>query len=159
MSAEKYAPFIDATKNTFKALFGIELKESGAYIRDGSEDEDWQISASLGLAGEDSGMVVLSMTRQLALYLIQRAIPEAGVSDNEEDIIDTFSEVVNTIAGNAKGQLKSQYKIELAIPVFHAGDALEINWPKKARAITAPFHSEGGVLYVSFALEKTLQGV
>jgi chemotaxis protein CheX len=137
---EKYIqPFVDVTKNVFREFTGVEPEAGRPYFSAAETINEWDISAVIGLTGEASGAVVISMKTALAKKLTDII---TGKSHNsiDDEVVDAIGEIVNIIAGNAKRGLEETFRLVISLPTIVQGPAHQIKWPsEKARIICIPF--------------------
>jgi chemotaxis protein CheX len=137
---EKYIqPFVDVTKNVFKEFIGAELEVGRPYFSRADAVDEWDISAIIGLTGEASGAVVISMKTGLAEKLTDTLTGKSHDSIDDE-VVDAIGEIVNIIAGNAKKGLEEAFRLVISLPTIVQGPGHQIKWPnEKARIICIPF--------------------
>jgi chemotaxis protein CheX len=137
---EKYIqPFVDVTKNVFKEFIGAELEVGRPYFSRTETVNDWDISAIIGLAGEASGAVVISMKTGLAEKLTDTLTGQSHDSIDDE-VVDAIGEIVNIIAGNAKKGLEEAFRLVISLPTIERGPGHQNTWPtEKTRIICIPF--------------------
>ena len=108
------------------------------------------MSGIIGLAGETTGAVVLSFSRQTAINIISIfSRKEYKALSNE--VLDGVGELVNIIAGNAKKDLLD-FRIVISLPGVIVGNRYQIKWPDRIPVITIPFFSELGDFSVNVSL-------
>ena len=150
MKAKYINPFLEASINLFRDYLGIKVtNQSPRLLKDTSDLQE--VSGIIGLAGDTSGAVVLSFSRDTAISIVGRF---AGRSFNAltNDVLDGVGELVNIIAGNAKKDL-SEFRIAISIPGVVVGDKYRIRWPDGIPVINIPFESELGGFSVNVSLK------
>jgi chemotaxis protein CheX len=132
-------PFIDVCKNVFKEFVGTDLIVERPYFSEKSAENEWDVSAVIGLTGEARGAVVISMKQELAVKLTDTL---TGASHNamDDEVVDAIGEIVNIIAGNAKQGLEEAFRLVISLPTIVQGKEHLVRWPNsQARIICIPF--------------------
>ena len=121
------------------------------YVREDAQGLS-EVSALIGLAGETTGSVVLSFSRQTAINIVSRFAKQKFQALGSE-ILDGVGELVNIIAGNAKQDL-ADYRIEISLPGVITGSSYKIHWPEGVPVVTIPFESDLGEFTVNVSLKE-----
>ncbi|MDR0402834.1 MAG: chemotaxis protein CheX [Treponema sp.] len=157
---ERYIqPFVDVTKNVFKEFIGADLEVGRPYFSQAEVVNEWDISAVIGLTGEASGAVVVSMKAGLAEKLTDTLTGKTHDSIDDE-VTDAVGEIVNIIAGNAKKGLEEAFRLIISLPTIVQGTGHQIKWPsEKARIICIPFTIYNSEIFtLSVAIESIRSG-
>jgi chemotaxis protein CheX len=149
VKAEYINPFIKASVNLFTQYLGVEVTPGTPYVRSDPEDLE-EVSGIIGLAGETTGAVVLSFSRETAVELVSRMAKKKYQALTNE-VIDGVGELVNVIAGNAKQGL-TDFRIDMSLPGIVTGKAYSIHWPEGIPVVAIPFESELGHFSVNVSL-------
>jgi len=150
-------PFIDATVRVFEEFFNLTPTLKTPYLLDKQEAYHWDLSAVIGIGGDNRGVVVISFTEELAETLTTQLADMHG-KPCMDDILDTIGEVVNIIAGNAKKGLE-EYRLVISLPSIIRGNDHEISWPGKHTAIVGiPFQLPHGDFLLAVGLEDIIKG-
>jgi chemotaxis protein CheX len=153
METRYIQPFIDATLTVFNNLFEISPVVQTPYLLLDKEEFKWDLSALIGIAGEVRGVVALSF-REFFSTMITSKIMEKEVKEINEDVIDTFSEIVNIVARNAKKGLE-EFRLVVSLPSIVKGHDHQIGWPGKSiPIICVPFQSAYGRFNLAVCLEN-----
>ncbi len=153
VNVEFINPFIDATRNVFSTMCGIDTKRKKLFLK---EDHKMvgEVSGVMGLTGSATGSVVISMPGKLACMLVGRMLGEQPAEELNNDVCDGVGEIINMIAGQAKAMLvKTRYHFKISIPSVVKGLGHEISHKKGTPNIVVLFESEGGQ---EFALQVCL---
>lgn len=149
MQVKYINPFIKSSVNLFKGYLGLNIAADKPFLRTDPQDLE-EVSGIIGLAGETTGAVVLSFSRGTAINIISLfARHKYNALTNE--VIDGVGELVNIIAGNAKGELE-QYRIEISLPGVITGKSYSIHWPEGTPVVAIPFRSNVGNFSVNVSL-------
>jgi len=138
------AAFGAAVKRTFKEMFGIEARESGAAALSPSDDHGWELTGLVGLAGQAHGVVAL----RLSSDLVVRLLSSTGVAVSSEDERRQLEgglvgEMINVISGQATSSLRG-IDVEIAPPVVVRGPNHKIGWPAIAPVVALGFDLPDG---------------
>jgi chemotaxis protein CheX len=132
-------PFIEVCEIVFKDFVGAEVKAKQVFFIAKEEFQNWDISGIIGLSGEASGAVAISMKEETAFEITKllTLVKPTSVDDNVTDVI---GEIINIIAGNVKKSFEDQFRIKISLPSIIKGKAHTIVWPvDKTRIICIPF--------------------
>lgn len=154
---ELIAPFVDATKETFKTLAAMDLRRRAIYIKDGFEMYG-EVSGVIGLSGTTTGTCSLSLQASLAEDMVRAMLM---MPENEElpesDIRDGIGELINMIAGAAKTKLSTtRYKFNITLPTIISGGKHEIFHRNSTHCVVVVFENAQGK---SLALEVCVAGL
>jgi chemotaxis protein CheX len=145
-------PFIEAATEVFRTASGMEIVRKDLFLKKNYRMFG-DVSGVMGLNGEASGTVVISMSAQLACKLVGRMLGEEPESTVSATVRDGVGEVINMIAGRAKAVLAgSQYHFHISLPAVIAGTGHEIAHKSGAPCIVVVF----GVEDDEFAIQVSL---
>ncbi len=145
-------PFIEATMEVFRTASGMEIIRKDLFLKKNYRMFG-DVSGVMGLNGEASGTVVISMSSKLACDLVGRMLGEEPEPTVSETVRDGVGEVVNMIAGRAKAVLAgSEYHFQISLPAVIAGNGHEIAHKGGAPCIVVVF----GVENEEFAIQVSL---
>ena len=153
MKAKFINPFLNASMNLFKDYMGITVSAGKPFVRKDPQNLA-EVSALIGLAGETTGAVVLSFSRESAL----KAVSEFAGKEYRmlgAEVLDGVGEMVNIIAGNAKKDL-TDFRIEISLPGVITGGSYKIHWPEGVPVVTIPFTSDLGEFTVNVSLRDAV---
>ena len=152
MDAKFINPFINASLNLFREYMKIQVTPGKPFIL--ADPRDLQgVSAIIGLAGDTTGAVVLSFSRETAIEMVSRLEGRQYIALGVE-ILDGVGEMVNIIAGNAKKDLLD-YRISISLPGIITGNDYRINWPQGVPVISIPFESEAGPFAINVSIRES----
>ena len=133
-------PFIKVCENVFHMVCKTEVIPGRVFFVSKDEYENsWDISGIIGLSGEASGAVAISLKEKTAFQVTKI------LTGKEHDYIDalvadTVGEIINIIAGNVKKDFEDELRIKISLPTIVKGKAHSIVWPsEKTRIICIPF--------------------
>ena len=153
MKAEIINPFLAASLNLFRDFLGVSASNSSPYVLKDSQDLA-EVSAIIGLAGDTTGAVVLSFSRETAIAMVSR-LSGKTYSALTNEVLDGVGEMVNIIAGNAKKDLAG-FRILISLPGVVVGASYKIRWPEGIPVIAIPFQSEAGPFSVNVSLHDAV---
>lgn len=150
MNVEYINPFIKASEYLFREYLELDLEIGNPFlINDGSALNE--VSGIIGLAGDSTGAVVLTLSRETSMALVSLfANHEYKFISNE--VLDGIGEIVNIIAGNAKKYIDNQ-KISISLPGVVTGRDYNIHWPENVPIIGIPFISALGKMVLNVSLK------
>jgi len=151
MKAKYVNPFLNATMGLFKDFLGLDVTPGKPFVVDDPQDLS-DVSALIGLAGETTGALVLSFSRDTALRVVSRLSGKDYLALGSE-VLDGVGELVNIIAGNAKKDLLD-FRIVISLPGVITGNSYRINWPRGVPVISIPFASDAGDFRVNVSLKE-----
>lgn len=149
MNVEYINPFIKASEYLFKEYLELELEVGKPYlVEDSGLDE---VSGIIGLAGETTGAIVLTISRKTSIELVSLfAKHQYKFLSNE--VLDGVGEIVNIIAGNSKKYLED-FKVSISLPGVVTGKEYNIHWPENVPIIGIPFYSDLGRITLNISLK------
>ena len=133
-------PFIKVCETVFHDFCKTEVKAGRVFFV--AKDEyvaSWDISGIIGLSGEASGAVAISLKENTACKVTSILTGEEH-STFDSDVTDAVGEIINIITGNVKKHFEEEMKIKISLPSIIKGKAHSIVWPsEKTRIICIPF--------------------
>lgn len=154
MDVEAINPFINSTFNFFNTMVDSAPVRGKIFVAGTDELEPTDVSAVIGIAGDYNGWVAIRFKKQTALGVVARMIGEEK-SYIDADVRDAIGEVVNIIAGSAKGEIAEKgINYTIALPTVVVGDNHQLGHSSRTRCIVIPFTSEFGNFSVDVCLEK-----
>ncbi len=146
-------PFLSASQDLFKNMFGIEAKAGAAYILGEQMGHRWEISGVLGITGDFHGIVAFRLPRMLADKLLEKSgVTTATEAERKETVNGMIGELTNIISGNASNQFADK-AIDISPPVVVIGENHQISWPKIAPVIGIPFLTPFGPFEVDICIK------
>ncbi|PLX69209.1 MAG: chemotaxis protein CheX [Denitrovibrio sp.] len=138
MKAEYVNPFITSTSEVFKTMVGINPERGELYLKS-SDKLPYDISGIIGLAGQASGFVVISMSEKLAYNVLENFLGEVK-TEMDEDVMDAIGEILNMIAGGAKQIFsKKGIRFKISIPNVVVGKNHRVGKQKNVQSIGMSF--------------------
>jgi chemotaxis protein CheX len=138
---EKYIqPFVAVCETVFRDFCQTEVKSGRVFFAGKDEyGSNWDISGIIGLSGEASGAVAISM-KDTTAFKITSILTGVEHDHIDSDVTDAVGEIVNIITGNVKKNFEDELRIKISLPSIVKGKAHTIVWPsEKTRIICIPF--------------------
>lgn len=152
VNVEFINPFIDATRNVFSTMCGVDAQRKKLFLKDDHKMLG-DVSGVMGLTGAATGSVVVSFPKRLACLMVGRMLGEPPADDLNSDVCDGVGEIINMISGQAKAMLvKTKYHFTISIPSVISGQGHEISHKKGTPNIVVLFEADG----MDFALQVCL---
>lgn len=153
MKAEYINPFITSTSEVFKTMVGIDPSRGQLYVKS-DEKLPYDISGIIGLAGQASGFVVISMTERLALKVVENFLGEKKET-MDDDVMDAIGEILNMIAGGAKQVFsKNGIRFKISIPNVVAGKNHVVGKQKNVHCIGMTFSVGDDTFVIEVSLNE-----
>ncbi|HVW39366.1 MAG TPA: chemotaxis protein CheX, partial [Pirellulales bacterium] len=143
MRAEWINPFLFSLANTFDTVLSCSIERGALKLRDGS-NATHEVSGIIGLTGSVAGMVVLSLSRSLALKAASTMLM-TELAEIDDEVIDADGELTNMVAGAAKCDL-GPYELSIGLPSVITGQDHRVRFPSEVTPIVAPYQSPWGPL-------------
>ena len=133
-------PFIRVCETVFREFCQTEVKAGRVFFVAKNEYEtSWDISGIIGLSGEATGAVVISLKEASALE-VTKILTGQDYKTIDADVTDAVGEIINIIAGNVKKDFEDELHVKISLPSIIKGKAHSIVWPsEKTRIICIPF--------------------
>jgi chemotaxis protein CheX len=155
VNVEFINPFIDATRNVFSTMCGIDIERKKLFLKDDHKMLG-DVSGVMGMSGSAHGSVVISLPEKLACYVVAKMLGEAPADKLNPEVCDGVGEVINMIAGQAKASLvKTKYHFNISIPSVVSGTGHEITHRKGTPNIVVLFEAEGQDFAIQVCLAPT----
>ena len=143
-------PFVAAAKRVFDTMIEVPLSLGRPALKKGSE-VPYEISGIIGLSGNVSGCVVISLSREVAFQLVGALLGET-VTELNEDCTDAIGEIANMIAGNAKTDFPESGN-SISVPSVVVGKH-KVSYPSGLPIVFIPCRTDKGELIIEIALKN-----
>ena len=143
-------PFVAAAKRVFDTMIEVPLQLGKPSLKKGSE-VPYEISGIIGLSGNVTGCVVISLSREVAFQLVSALVGEP-INELNEDCTDAIGEIANMIAGNAKTDFPGTGNA-ISVPSVVVGKH-KVTYPSGIPIIFIPCKTDRGELIIEIALKK-----
>jgi len=152
LTADYINPVISATRTVFETMLGCTPKRTGLILKE-SLSPRHELSAVIGISGKVAGTIVLSVSRDAALEILNRLVG-IETDDINTEVCDAVGELTNMVAGAAKAQME-RLELSISIPNIVSGVDHVVHYPSNVQPICILFESEVG----SFAIEVGFTGI
>lgn len=142
-------PFVVAVKRVFETMISVPFSLGKPVLKKGNEVPH-EISSIIGLSGNVSGCVVISLSQAVAFQLVEALIGEP-VSELDEVCTDAIGEIANMIAGNAKTDFPSNNN-SISVPSVVVGKH-KVSYPSGIPIINIPCTTDKGEMIIEVALK------
>ena len=149
MRAEYINPFIASLSRSFRTMLDCEVHR-GQLMLKAQQTRRYGISGIIGLSGKAVGMVVLSLSDEVAMKATS-AMLLCETTEINADVIDAVGELTNMVAGAAKAEL-AEYEMQVSLPNVITGEEHDIRFPSNVTPICVPFTTDWGDLMLEVGL-------
>ena len=152
MRSQDINPFIEATIETFETMCGVKPYRCGKLEVRANIMYVYDLVGVLGLSGTLRGAVLMTMPIPTGVKITSKFLGEE-ITDVKEELMDSFGEILNIIAGAATAKLDGQV-VKLALPTVIVGKEQQILPIKERPWVVIPmfFHEYG-----KFNIEVAMQ--
>ena len=146
-------PFIEATLRSLEMMASISAEKTGLELRE-DHITAYEISSIIGITGETSGSVVISMPERLACRIASNMLMEEITVMNRM-VEDAIGEIGNIVVGDARRSLMQEgFNLTISIPTVVIGAGHRISRPGNIPCIAIPFTTEYGDFEVNVGLQE-----
>lgn len=147
-TADYINPMLSATRTVFETMLDCVPRRVGMSLKDDIYPK-YELSAVIGITGKAAGTIVLSLSHEAAVQVLNRML---GIETNEinSEVCDAVGELTNMIAGSAKAQME-HLQLSISVPSIIRGRDHRICYPSNISPICIPFESEIGSFSIEFA--------
>jgi chemotaxis protein CheX len=149
MDPKYIQPFVVAVKKVFDTMINVPFSLGKPCLKNGNEVPH-EISGIIGLSGNVTGCVVISLSNAVAFQLVSALLGEE-VNEMNEDCTDAVGEIANMIAGNAKTDFPGNGN-NISVPSVVFGKH-KVTYPSGIPIISIPCRTEKGDLIIEVALK------
>jgi len=146
-------PFIESTLRSLDMMAGIQAEKVGIALK---EDliTTYDISAIIGLTGETSGSIIISMPEALACKVASNMLME-DITTMNKSVEDAIGEIGNIVVGDARRSLiQDGFSLNISIPTVVIGSGHKISRSGDGPCIAIPFTTEFGDFEVNVGLRE-----
>ncbi len=151
MDTALFEPFLSSTLEMVEMMTGLEGKAGDSI--GGIIEAD--VSASIQISGQMSGQLTIAFPNDVALSLLSMMLGLEPEELDREMIGDGVGEMVNIVAGQAKGEIETEGEaFNLSIPVIVAGPHHTVELFKGNRIGAQKINTEVGAFALALWLER-----
>lgn len=156
MDARYLNPFVTSTALALSVMAGLEVKRGVPFVK-GAFQALADISGVIGLAGRNSGAVVLSFSFPLAARIYE-AVTGTKASRADEGLKDLVGELANMVAGGAKAALSEvDTDFRISVPSVVAGPLHSVVTKTETPCVIIPFEVGPDTFWLQVALSRAPQ--
>jgi chemotaxis protein CheX len=149
MDAGLIAPFVSSIQHVFSTMFQLPVEVGTPSIKEGSKCSH-DVSGIIGMSGEFTGTVVLSMPSQTAVSIV--ALFAGETYDPESaDFADAVGEIINMVCGNAKASFQRK-NISISCPSVVVGKNHRVASQSDIPCVLIPCTTDCGELVLEVAI-------
>ena len=150
-------PFIESTVRSLDMMAGIKAEKVGLELKE-HHITAYEISTIIGLTGETSGSIVISMPTKLACKIASNMLMEE-INAINQNVEDAIGEIGNIVVGDARRSLiQDGHSLSISIPTVVIGAGHKISRSGNVPCIAIPFTTEFGDFEVNVGLRETREG-
>ena len=147
-------PFIESTVRSLDMMAGIKAEKVGLELKE-HHITAYEISTIIGLTGETSGSIVISMPTKLACKIASNMLMEE-INAINQNVEDAIGEIGNIVVGDARRSLiQDGHSLSISIPTVVIGAGHKISRSGNVPCIAIPFMTEFGDFEVNVGLRET----
>lgn len=150
MKAEFINPFLTALARAFDTMLGCQVERRELTLKTPGPPHH-EISGVIGLSGHAMGLVVLSLSKSVALQAASTMLMTTA-TEIDDDVIDAVGELANVVAGGAKAQLE-EYHLSVSLPSVVTGDGHAVRFPSTMTPLCVHYETPWGPMTLEFGLE------
>jgi chemotaxis protein CheX len=146
-------PFIESTLRSLQMMAGIQAEKTGLELR---EDliTTYDISSIIGLTGETTGSIIISMPEVLACKVASNMLMEEITALNQ-NVEDAVGEIGNIVVGDARRTLMNEgHQLNISVPTVVVGRGHHISRSSHVSCIGIPFTTPYGDFEVNVGLQE-----
>ena len=143
-------PFIKSISNVFSTMLQLPVQVGEPTIKN-DDTASFDVSGIIGMSGEVVGSVVLSFPTEAAERIVSLFTGEESNVD-AEDFSDAVGELVNMIAGGAKGMFTGR-EVSISCPNVVIGANHKVSRPSEVPCVGIPRETDCGELVVEIAVQ------
>jgi len=133
MRTNEIQVFVDGTINFFETVCNENAQVGSPYLLENLDGSILEYSGIIGITGSYTGNVVFTSPANMIVGVLENY---SGVEYREELLMDLVGEIANTISGNAREVLGSNFNI--SPPVLSRGTAQEVKTAKGLQTYCIP---------------------
>jgi chemotaxis protein CheX len=142
-------PFLVAIRNIFDTMIDVPFTLGTPKLKK-ENIPTHEISSIIGLSGDVTGCVVISLSQEIAFELVSALTGETFTEINA-DCTDAIGEIANMIAGNAKTDFP-QGNTSISVPSVVTGSH-KVAYPSGIAIVSIPCQTRKGELVIDVALK------
>jgi len=150
MDPQFITPFISSIQNVFSTMLQLPVTVNPPAIKK-DRKATYDVSGIIGMSGDVSGSVILSFSKETSAKLVT-VFCGAELEPDNPDFTDAVGELVNMVAGNAKGMFKDR-DVSISCPSVVIGTAHTVAVTQDVPMVVIPCSTECGELTIEIAIQ------
>jgi len=150
MDPKFISAFVKSISNVFSTMLQLPVEVGEPRIKDGDE-ERFDVSGIIGMSGEVVGSVVLCFPGDAAERIVAIFTGEQMAVDSE-DFPDAIGELVNMVAGGAKGMFEDR-EVSISCPSVIVGKDHNVSRLKDVPCVLIPCSTDCGEVVIEIAIQ------
>ncbi|MBO6514441.1 MAG: chemotaxis protein CheX [Phycisphaerales bacterium] len=151
MDASMITPFINSIQNVFSTMFQLPVEIGEPRIK-ADRKASHDVSGIIGVSGEMTGTIVLSMPRDAASSIVTLFTGMEFETDSA-DFADAVGELINMISGNAKAEFQRK-SVSISCPSVVLGADHTIAVQSGTPCVLIPCSTDCGEVVLEVALRE-----
>ena len=144
--------FVAGAVKAVQTKYGVEM-ERAAYVRNRKRSHPYDVSGSIKLGGQVTGVVTINFTRPVICSLVTKMLGEPVTAINKT-VCDTVGEMVKIMAETAKEHMeKADTDIKISLPRIISGRFQSHDYPVGVPCIVVPFKTPPGEFTIEVAVK------
>ncbi|RMH30124.1 MAG: chemotaxis protein CheX [Planctomycetota bacterium] len=149
MDPNLITPFMQSVQNVFSTMLQLPV-EIGEPAVKADAATTYDVSGIIGMSGDVVGAVVLSFPKETAERIVALFTGQ-DTSPEDEDFADAIGELVNMVAGGAKGMFQKR-QASISCPSVVIGKSHIVSRPKGVPCISIPCETDCGSLCIEVGI-------
>lgn len=149
MDAGLIAPFVSSIQHVFSTMFQLPVDVGQPTIKEGSKCSH-DVSGIIGMSGEFTGTVVMSMPADTATSIVALFTGEPADADSA-DFADAIGEIINMVCGNAKAAFQRK-NVSISCPSVVVGAGHRVNSQSDIPCVLIPCNTDCGEVVLEVAI-------
>lgn len=150
MDAAYITPFMQSVQNVFATMLQLQVQVGEPKVKS-DQQATFDVSGIIGMSGDVVGAVVLSFPTETAERIVALFTGETTNADNP-DFADAIGELVNMIAGGAKGRFEGR-KVSISCPNVVIGKDHTVTSQKAVPCIMIPCDTDCGEMCIEICIQ------
>lgn len=150
MDSSYIAAFMHSIQNVFSTMLQLQVRVGEARVKTDAGGA-YDVSGIIGLSGDVVGSVVLSLPRATGERIVALFTGEE-LALGSPDFADAVGELVNMIAGGAKGRFENR-KVSISCPSVILGASHKVATQRDTPCIVIPCASDCGEMVIEVCMQ------
>ncbi|MFA6449902.1 MAG: chemotaxis protein CheX [bacterium] len=160
MKAEFLNPFIKSTAAIVEDIVSEKPAMDKIFLRNKYPYTTDEVAIFIGITGQLSGQVVISMPKASACGIAAAMLMEETVYELDEFAQSALAELANMIIANSTiGLSEAGVTCDITPPSVITGKKMEISLPAQIKTVVIPFRIEAGKFDVNLSIIETSEFV